>query len=261
MALSTGQYDGIRGIKEAKNSHRQSCHSTVEYDISFVCNKHVPGRGGGSSKAHEEVKKSKAMTYVSKNPLDFPVQESRLEANVMNKLFPRILPLLIAFTVAVRLAPAAHAQTTTPAEQAVLHGYQKAPQPISDILSAAPTPLVLVSPKANQLLVVDRLANPPVADLAQPMLRLAGGCLHRQDAQGYRASRQAIHERAGMVAYGRTIRFQQHNRRRDRALDRPVRERRGPSNSGNKDQRHSGRCFPVDAGRPHPAGGSRSVSA
>src|SRR5258708_14197945 len=174
MALSTGQYDGIRGIKEAKNSHRQSCHSTVEYDISFVCNKHVPGRGGGSSKAHEEVKKSKAMTYVSKNPLDFPVQESRLEANVMNKLFPRILPLLIAFTVAVRLAPAAHAQTTTPAEQAVLHGYQKAPQPISDILSAAPTPLVLVSPKANQLLVVDRLANPPVADLAQPMLRLAG---------------------------------------------------------------------------------------
>ncbi len=92
----------------------------------------------------------------------------------MNKLFPRILPLLIAFTVAVRLAPAAHAQATLPAEHAVLHGYQKAPQPISDILSAAPTPLVLVSPKANHLLVVDRLANPPVADLAQPMLRLAG---------------------------------------------------------------------------------------
>src|SRR5258708_12038350 len=89
-------------------------------------------------------------------------------------LYPRILTLLNALTGAVRIEPAAHDQTTTPAEQAVLHGYQKAPQPISDILSAAPTPLVLVSPKANQLLVVDRLANPPVADLAQPMLRLAG---------------------------------------------------------------------------------------
>jgi dipeptidyl aminopeptidase/acylaminoacyl peptidase len=60
------------------------------------------------------------------------------------------------------------------AAPAVQHGYQKAPAPISDILSAPPTPLVLVSPKSDRLLVVDRLANPPVADLAQPMLRLAG---------------------------------------------------------------------------------------
>ena len=59
-------------------------------------------------------------------------------------------------------------------EEAVLHGYQKAPQPISDILSARPTPLVQVSPDAKWLLVADRLANPPISDLAQPMLRLAG---------------------------------------------------------------------------------------
>src|SRR5215831_17926799 len=68
------------------------------------------------------------------------------------------------------LSAAAWAQ----AQPAVLKGYQKAPAPISDILSAPPTPFVLVSPKADRLLVVDRLANPPVADLAQPMLRLAG---------------------------------------------------------------------------------------
>jgi dipeptidyl aminopeptidase/acylaminoacyl peptidase len=65
-------------------------------------------------------------------------------------------------------------QAVAQASPAVLKGYQKAPAPISDILSAPPTPLVLVSPKSDQLLVVDRLANPPVADLAAPMLRLAG---------------------------------------------------------------------------------------
>ena len=52
--------------------------------------------------------------------------------------------------------------------------YQKAPQPIHDLLNASPTPLVLDSPKSDQLLVVDRLQYPPIADLAQPMLRLAG---------------------------------------------------------------------------------------
>jgi len=55
-----------------------------------------------------------------------------------------------------------------------VHGYQKAPNPIPQILDAAPTPLVLPDPNSEYLLVVDRLANPPVADLAQPMLRLAG---------------------------------------------------------------------------------------
>ena len=59
-------------------------------------------------------------------------------------------------------------------EQAVLHGYQKAPQPISDILNAPPTPTVQVSPNGKWLLSADRLANPPISDLAQPMLRLAG---------------------------------------------------------------------------------------
>jgi dipeptidyl aminopeptidase/acylaminoacyl peptidase len=66
------------------------------------------------------------------------------------------------------------AQETQQEEQPVLHGYQKAPQPISEILNARPTPLVQVSPNGKWLLAADRLANPPIADLAQPMLRLAG---------------------------------------------------------------------------------------
>ena len=52
--------------------------------------------------------------------------------------------------------------------------YQKAPEPIHDLLNAPPTPLVLAGPGSEQLLVCDRLQYPPIADLAQPMLRLAG---------------------------------------------------------------------------------------
>jgi len=57
---------------------------------------------------------------------------------------------------------------------AVLRGYQHAPKPIPELLDARPTPLVIVSPRADHLLVADRLGNPPISDLAQPMLRLAG---------------------------------------------------------------------------------------
>lgn len=73
--------------------------------------------------------------------------------------------------IAVQSGRLAQAQQ---ADQPVLHGYQKAPQPISDILSARPTPLVLLSPNGKWLLAIDRLAYPPISDLARPMLRLAG---------------------------------------------------------------------------------------
>jgi len=73
------------------------------------------------------------------------------------------------FVLLLSLAHLAAAQTN-----AALHGYQKAPEPISQILGARPTPQVLVSPDAGWLLVADRLSFPPIADLAQPMLRLAG---------------------------------------------------------------------------------------
>ncbi len=86
----------------------------------------------------------------------------------MHKLIRRVLSVLVFVNVWVCSVVVAQNQP------AVLHGYQQAPQPIHDILSAAPTPLVLVSPKSDYLLVADRLQYPPIADLAQPMLRLAG---------------------------------------------------------------------------------------
>jgi dipeptidyl aminopeptidase/acylaminoacyl peptidase len=81
---------------------------------------------------------------------------------------------LLLLVVVLPLCPAAHAQQTGQEEQPVLHGYQKAPQPIPDILNARPTPLVQVSPDGKWLLSADRLPYPPISDLAQPMLRIAG---------------------------------------------------------------------------------------
>ncbi len=84
----------------------------------------------------------------------------------MRKSFRLLLGLLLVLSV----TPLVFSQ----AEHAVMHGYQKPPEPIPDILNAPPTPLVEVSPKSDWLLVADRVPNPPVSDLAQPMLRLAG---------------------------------------------------------------------------------------
>jgi dipeptidyl aminopeptidase/acylaminoacyl peptidase len=82
----------------------------------------------------------------------------------------RVLIIVVAFP----FWQVANAQQAAQEEQPVLRGYQKAPQPISDILNARPTPLVQVSPDGKWLLAADRLPYPPVSDLAQPMLRLAG---------------------------------------------------------------------------------------
>lgn len=79
----------------------------------------------------------------------------------------RSLILAVAVLASTQLALAQ-------AQPAMAHGYQKPPSPIPQLLDAAPTPLVIASPKADYLLVADRMANPPLADLAQPMLRLAG---------------------------------------------------------------------------------------
>ena len=86
----------------------------------------------------------------------------------------RTLPLFVIAAFVVWSSLSIQAQSAAQAEPAVIQGYQQAPQPIHDILGAAPTPLVIVSPTSEYLLVGDRLQYPAIADLAQPMLRLAG---------------------------------------------------------------------------------------
>lgn len=53
-------------------------------------------------------------------------------------------------------------------------GYKKAPPEVASILSAPVTPTVFVSPARDMMLLATGLRYPPIADLAEPMLRLAG---------------------------------------------------------------------------------------
>ena len=53
-------------------------------------------------------------------------------------------------------------------------GYKKPPKEVLDILNAPVTPAALVSPTRDNMLLLTGLRYPPLADLAQPMFRLAG---------------------------------------------------------------------------------------
>ncbi len=52
--------------------------------------------------------------------------------------------------------------------------YKKPPKEIEDILNAPVTPVTLVSPAKDKILLAEPLRYPPISELAQPMLRLAG---------------------------------------------------------------------------------------
>lgn len=53
-------------------------------------------------------------------------------------------------------------------------GYKKPPKEVLDILNAPVTPAASISPTRDHMLLLTGLRYPPLADLAQPMLRLAG---------------------------------------------------------------------------------------
>jgi dipeptidyl aminopeptidase/acylaminoacyl peptidase len=73
------------------------------------------------------------------------------------------------------LAPAlVLAALATPAVAAAEDLYQQPPAPIARILDAPPPPLVTLSPDRTLLLLQEREALPPVAEVAAPELRLAG---------------------------------------------------------------------------------------
>ncbi len=52
--------------------------------------------------------------------------------------------------------------------------YQKPPQIILDVLNAPRTPGIVVSPAKDQGLLTERVTNPPIAEVARPMLRIGG---------------------------------------------------------------------------------------
>lgn len=59
-------------------------------------------------------------------------------------------------------------------QAAAQDGYQTPPPDVTDIVTRAPSPRVSVSPDNDLLLLMEREALPPVAELARPMEKLAG---------------------------------------------------------------------------------------
>ncbi len=74
----------------------------------------------------------------------------------------------------IRIATAMGLVLALAAPLAAEEGYRTPPPAIVDIVTRAPSPSVSVSPDGKQLLLVEREALPPVADLAKPMEKLAG---------------------------------------------------------------------------------------
>ena len=79
--------------------------------------------------------------------------------------------MLIVLLLAAAMAPAAAAFAQPPRLEA---GYQLPPKVIVDILDAPPPPTAVVSPARDVMALLDRVSMPKIADLAEPMLRLAG---------------------------------------------------------------------------------------
>ncbi|HYG12462.1 MAG TPA: prolyl oligopeptidase family serine peptidase, partial [Pyrinomonadaceae bacterium] len=53
-------------------------------------------------------------------------------------------------------------------------GYRKPPQAVLDVLNSPVTPSVSISPARDRMMLATGVRYPPISDLAQPMLRLAG---------------------------------------------------------------------------------------
>src|SRR5881392_2320784 len=52
--------------------------------------------------------------------------------------------------------------------------YKKPPQNVMDVLNAPVTPSTSVSPAKDKIALLEPLRYPPISELAEPMLRLAG---------------------------------------------------------------------------------------
>ena len=65
--------------------------------------------------------------------------------------------------------------------------YKKPPKEVLDVLNAPATPRAFVSPTQDYVILAEPLRYPPIADLAQPMLRLAGMRINPRNNAPHRA--------------------------------------------------------------------------
>ena len=77
-------------------------------------------------------------------------------------------------SIALIIAVATATVLTAAQQQPAPATYQLPPQVIVDILDAAPPPTTELSPTKDTLALIERASMPPLSELAQPVLRLAG---------------------------------------------------------------------------------------
>jgi dipeptidyl aminopeptidase/acylaminoacyl peptidase len=86
-----------------------------------------------------------------------------MEIHVMSLIKNRLIIYLLG---AVLLAPSFNVQSQTP--------YQKPPKAVLDVLDAPDSAMVSISPARDKMLLATPVRYPTIAELAEPMLRLAG---------------------------------------------------------------------------------------
>ncbi|MET0211417.1 MAG: S9 family peptidase, partial [Vicinamibacterales bacterium] len=79
---------------------------------------------------------------------------------------------LVALTIAIATTSALLSAQGQPRPAAT--GYQLPPQVIVDMLDAAPPPGLELSPTREVVALLHRASMPTIAELSQPMLRIAG---------------------------------------------------------------------------------------
>ena len=84
----------------------------------------------------------------------------------------RLFSLLSCF-VFLSITLGSAADSSAPSSNAQFH-YQKPPKVIADVLESPAPPTTIVSPTRDRVLVIESLRQPPISDLAAPMLRIAG---------------------------------------------------------------------------------------
>jgi dipeptidyl aminopeptidase/acylaminoacyl peptidase len=87
----------------------------------------------------------------------------------------------------VLIVLAASATVWVSAQSAPATGYQLPPKVIVDILDAAPPPTVELSPTRDVIALLERASMPTIAELSQPMLRLAGRRINPRTNGPFRA--------------------------------------------------------------------------
>jgi dipeptidyl aminopeptidase/acylaminoacyl peptidase len=80
----------------------------------------------------------------------------------------------LAFAAALVLVAAVTSIAQTRQQTATPSGYLTPPKVITDILDAPPTPAVIVAPDRRTVALVYRRSMPTIAELAQPIHRIAG---------------------------------------------------------------------------------------